>query len=125
MEVPRCPRGVVVVVAGDGLGAILEPAPGGVVALLEVLSRPVWVGLVAQGEYRAVAYITDEPGRRLVAPPLQSAMSPAATTTGGGGDRSGRQPTATRTATKATMTTVAGLPTPTPPSTYQVFMRIR
>src|SRR3712207_3884250 len=49
----------------------------------------------------------------------QSAMSPAATTTspeGGRGGRSGAQPAAMSTAMKATMTTVALLPAPRPPS---------
>src|SRR5215210_2407065 len=41
--------GVVLVVAWGGPRAVLEAAPGGVVALVEVLRRPVRVGVVAQG----------------------------------------------------------------------------
>ena len=60
---------VVLVVAGDGLGTVLEAAPGGLVALLEVLRRALGVGRVAQGEDRAAVDATDELGGRLVALP--------------------------------------------------------
>ena len=68
-EVPEIPLGifrVVLVVARGGPGAVLEAAPGGIVALVEVLGRPVRVGIVAQGEDRT-GDATDELGRGLVA----------------------------------------------------------
>src|SRR5919107_4516186 len=50
LEVACCPFGFVLVVAWDGLGALLEAPPGGVVALLEVRLRALGVGLIAQSE---------------------------------------------------------------------------
>src|SRR3712207_3691351 len=69
LEVPLGSLRVVVVVAGGGLGAALEAAPGGLVALLEVLGRPVRVGVVAKGEHRGAVDATDEPGGGIVALP--------------------------------------------------------
>src|SRR5215213_10362843 len=60
------PFSVVLVVAGDGLGALLEAAPRRPVASLEVRRRAPGVGLVAQGEDRPVD-ATDELGSGLVA----------------------------------------------------------
>src|SRR5215208_4122100 len=55
-------------VARDGPGALLELAPGGIVALGELLSRSMLVGEVAHGEDRGAAVdVLDEPGGCLVA----------------------------------------------------------
>src|SRR5215212_1764199 len=68
LEVGFGPFGPVVVVARDGPGALLELAPGGIVALSELLSRSMLVGEVAHGEDRgAVVDVLDEPGGCLVA----------------------------------------------------------
>src|SRR5215218_4434673 len=56
-------------------GARLELAPGRVVALLEVLGCPLWVGVVTQGEDRAL-HATHKPGGCLVA--LASAVGDVA-----------------------------------------------
>src|SRR5215213_9132612 len=66
VEVASGPFGFVLVVSRDGLGALLELSPARLVALPEVLGRPIWVGVVAQGEDRALD-ATDEPGGCLVA----------------------------------------------------------
>ena len=66
IEVPFGAFGLVFVVAGDRKGAVLEPAPGRVVALAVVLGRPLLVGVVAQGNDRAV-YGSEQVRRRLVA----------------------------------------------------------
>ena len=58
--------GFVVVVTWDGPCALLELSPGRLVALTEVLGRPAFVGVVAQGEDCALD-TTDEPGCFLVA----------------------------------------------------------
>jgi hypothetical protein len=68
VEVSSCPFGVVLVISGAGPGARLELAPGRVVALGKVFGRPLWVGVVAQGEDRAID-ATDESGRCLVVLP--------------------------------------------------------
>src|SRR5215212_4168071 len=57
---------VVLVVAGHRLGAALEAAPGGFVALLKFLPCALRVGLVAQGEHRAAFDATHEPGGCLI-----------------------------------------------------------
>src|SRR5215211_1469310 len=68
LEVGFGPFGPVVVVARDGPGALLESAPGGIVALGELLSRSMLVGEVAHGEDRGAAVdVLDEPGGCLVA----------------------------------------------------------
>src|ERR687898_360814 len=54
LEVASCPFGVVLVVAGDRLGALLEAPPRRPVAFLEVLSRAPGVSLIAQGQDRPV-----------------------------------------------------------------------
>ena len=53
VEVPGGAGGEVVVVAGDRLGARLEPAPGRIVAVLVVAARAVRIGVVARREHRA------------------------------------------------------------------------
>ena len=54
-------------VAWGGFGALLELAPGGIVALGEPLGRSIRVNVVAQGEDRPVGAL-DEPSGCLVAP---------------------------------------------------------
>jgi hypothetical protein len=54
------------VVSRGGPGALLELSPGRLVALTEVLGRPIFVCVVAQGEDRALD-ATDDPGGCLVA----------------------------------------------------------
>src|SRR5215208_161554 len=67
VEVACCPFGFVFVVSEGGPGALLELSPGRLVAVPEVLSRSVWVGVVAQGEHRGAVDGTDELGCFLVA----------------------------------------------------------
>jgi hypothetical protein len=50
IEVGLSPRSVIVVVASGGPGALLELAPGGIVALAELLAGAIGVGVVAEGE---------------------------------------------------------------------------
>src|SRR5919107_2763505 len=69
VEVACCPFGFVLVVAWDGLSALLELSPTRLVAFLKVLSRALRVGLVAQGEDRGTLHTTDEPCGFLVALP--------------------------------------------------------
>ena len=59
---------MVLVISGCRSGAYLELSPGGLVALLEVLGRTIWVSVVAQGEDCALD-ATDEPGGCLVVLP--------------------------------------------------------
>src|SRR5918995_6309035 len=66
VEVASCPFGVVLVISGAGPGARLELAPGRVIALGKVFGRPLWVGVVAQGEDRALDAL-DESGGCFVA----------------------------------------------------------
>ena len=54
LEVASCPFGVVLVVAGDRLGALLEAPPRGLVAFLEVRRRAPGVSLIAQGQDRPI-----------------------------------------------------------------------
>jgi len=103
---------VVIVISGCRSGAYLELSPGGLVALLEVLGRTIWVSVVAQGEDCALD-ATDEPGGCLVVLPCavgdvarRDDDIPGRRSRG----RSGAQPRVRRTATKATMTTFAVLP---------------
>ncbi len=65
LEVASGPFGVVLVVAGDGLGALLELSPSRPVAFLEVRRRASGVGLVAQGHDRPVD-VLDQLGGSLV-----------------------------------------------------------
>src|SRR5215212_8178332 len=67
LEVGFGPFGPVVVVARDGPGALLELAPGRIVALGELLSCSMLVGEVAHGEDRGAVDVLDEPGGCLVA----------------------------------------------------------
>src|SRR5215212_6277566 len=67
VEVGFGPFWTVVVVARDGPGALLELAPGGIVALGVLLSRSMLVGEVAQGEDCVGVDALDEPGGCLVA----------------------------------------------------------
>src|SRR5439155_25201334 len=53
LVVGRGLRGVVVVVAGDGVGPVLERPPGRVVALRIVAGAPVGVGVIADGGHGA------------------------------------------------------------------------
>jgi len=104
------------VVAGRGPGAILEEAPGRPVALLEVFGRPIRVGVVAQGEDRALD-VNDEPGGCLVASP-GAVGDVARRNDHRGGVFSGPHSAAIRIVTVVTMTTVTILLlAPTPPST--------
>ena len=68
-EVPAVAGGIaglVVVIAGDReLGAVLDPAPGRVVAVAVLGRRALGVGVVAEGEHDALV-AGDEPGRLLV-----------------------------------------------------------
>jgi hypothetical protein len=59
-EVPLGFCRVVLMVTGHRLGAVLETAPGGFVALVKFLRRALRVGLVAQGEDRTAFDATDE-----------------------------------------------------------------
>jgi len=67
LEVASGPFGVVLVVAGDGLGASLEPPPRRLVAFLEVRRRALGVGDIAQGQNRPVDTL-HQLGSSLVAP---------------------------------------------------------
>jgi len=66
LKVASGPFGVVLVVAGDGLGAPLEPSPRRPVAFLEVRGRAPRVGLIAQGKDRPI-YALDQLCGSLVA----------------------------------------------------------
>jgi hypothetical protein len=66
LKVASGPFGVVLVVAGDGLGAPLEPSPRRPVAFLEVRGRAPGVGLIAQGKDRPI-YALDQLCGSLVA----------------------------------------------------------
>jgi hypothetical protein len=66
LEVASGPFGVVLVVAGDRLGALLEPPPRRPVAFLEVRRRASGVSLIAQGQDRPVDAL-DQLGGSLVA----------------------------------------------------------
>src|ERR671911_1715817 len=66
LEVASCPFGVVLVVAGDRLGAPLEPPPRRLVAFLEVRRRASRVSLVTQSQDRPVDAL-DQFGGSLVA----------------------------------------------------------
>ncbi len=54
LEVACCPFGFVLVIAWDGLGALLEAPPRRPVAFLKVRLRALGVGLIAQSENRPV-----------------------------------------------------------------------
>src|SRR5918998_3906035 len=65
LEVASCPFGVVLVVAGDRLGAPLEPPPRRTVAFLEVRRRASGVSLITQSQDRPFGAL-DQFGGRLV-----------------------------------------------------------
>src|SRR5215218_2692743 len=56
----------IVVIAGDGFGAVFLLAPGGLVTVGEVCRRSSRVGVITQGEDRAV-YVGDQLCRSVVA----------------------------------------------------------
>jgi len=114
LEVASGTFGKVLVVAGDGLGAPLEPPPRRPVAFLEVHRRASGVSLIAQGQDRPVDTL-DQLGGSLVASERQLAMSPAATTSAEGVGSESQPQAMRRTATVARITPVAVLllaPTP-------------
>ena len=101
-------------VAGDRLGAPLEPPPRRPVAFLEVHRRASGVSLIAQGQDRPVDTL-DQLGGSLVASERQLAMSPAATTSAEGVGSESQPQAMRRTATVARISPVAVLllaPTP-------------
>jgi hypothetical protein len=114
LEVASGPLGEVLVVAGDRLGALLEPPPRRPVAFLEVRRRASGVSLIAQGQDRPVDTL-DQLGGSLVASERQLAMSPAATTSAEGVGSESQPQAMRRTATVARISPVAVLllaPTP-------------
>jgi hypothetical protein len=125
LEVASGPFGVVLVVAGDGLGAPLEAPPRRLVASLEVRCRAPRVRVVVQGEDRPVDALDQFDGSLV-------GLGAAAGDVARGDDllRGGvskPQPTAMRTATVATIIPVAVLllPAPTPSITCRLSIRIR
>src|SRR5215217_6198008 len=65
IEVGFRPRGVIVVVAGGGLGPVVVLPPGGVVAVPELAPRALALHVVPQGEDRP-RYPAQQPGRGAV-----------------------------------------------------------
>jgi hypothetical protein len=115
-------------VAWHRLGAVLKAAPGWFVALIKFLRRTLRVGLVAQGEDRAAFDATDEVGGCLIV--CAGAAGDIAYRNDDlpgrrSGGCSGAQPKARSIVRRATMITVALLPTPRPPSACQDSMKIR
>src|ERR1700745_2821872 len=53
VEVWRCAAGVKFVVAGRGPRAVFDSSPRGIVAVVKLLRRARWIGVIARGKYLA------------------------------------------------------------------------